>query len=364
MKKSCQRFSIAAVVSALSGFAVSIAILSLQVSCSVGDRYTTITGYAQGGTYMVKLKLPGQHSPSPDKIKEGIDSVLLCIDNSISGYNRGSILSRFNAGGTVEPDSIFLDIYRKSYSYYLETDGAVDVAAAPIFDIWGFGFTSDSLPSDETVRETLASCGMHRLRNEMVPDMSGSVSGKDLLADGVNGALPELNYNAVAQGYSCDLVARYLDSIGVEDMLVDVGGEIYCRGSNPSGGAWSVGVDRPVDGNNTPGADLQGVLLAGPEPCGIVTSGNYRKFYVKDGRKYAHTIDPRSGYPVSHSLLSATVIASDATVADALATYCMVLGLDGARAFIMETSGIEGYLIYDDNGVMKTWKSDGFRLAE
>lgn len=313
---------------------------------------------------MVKLKLPGQHSPSPDKIKEGIDSVLLCIDNSISGYNRGSILSRFNAGGTVEPDSIFLDIYRKSYSYYLETDGAVDVAAAPLFDIWGFGFTSDSLPSDETVRETLASCGMHRLRNEMVPDMSGSVSGKDLLADGVHGALPELNYNAVAQGYSCDLVARYLDSIGVEDMLVDVGGEIYCRGSNPSGGAWSVGVDRPVDGNNTPGADLQGVLLAGPEPCGIVTSGNYRKFYVKDGRKYAHTIDPRSGYPVSHSLLSATVIASDATVADALATYCMVLGLDGARAFIMETSGIEGYLIYDDNGVMKTWKSDGFRLAE
>lgn len=364
MKKSCQRFSIAASGSALSSFAVSIAILSLLVSCTAGDRYETITGYAQGGTYMVKLRMPGRRGPAAEMIKTGIDSVLLCIDNSISGYNKGSILSRFNSGETVKPDSIFLDIYRKSYSYYVSTGGAVDVAAAPLFDIWGFGFTSDSLPSDETVREKLASCGMSRLRNDMTPDQSGFLSGKDLLADGVQGPLPELNYNAVAQGYSCDLVAAYLDSLGVEDMLVDIGGEIFCRGNNPSGGAWSVGVDKPVDGNNTPGADLQGVLLAGPEPCGIVTSGNYRKFYVKDGRKYAHTIDPRSGYPVSHSLLSATVIASDATLADALATYCMVLGLDGARTFIMQTQGIEGYLIYDDGGEMKAWRSDGFSLAE
>ena len=142
-----------------------------------------------------------------------------------------------------------------------------------------------------------------------------------------------LNFNAIAQGYTCDLVADYLRSIGVRDMLVDIG-EIYCAGVNPSGRDWSIGVDRPVDGNDTPGADLDGIWQSAGRSCGIVTSGNYRKFYVRDGRKYSHTIDPRTGYPVEDTLLSATIVAPTAAAADAYATYCMVLGFGEARAFI------------------------------
>ena len=139
-------------------------------------------------------------------------------------------------------------------------------------------------------------------------------------------------------------------------------GEIYCAGRNPAGRDWSIGVDRPVDGNDAPGTDLDGVWLSGGRSCGIVTSGNYRKFYVRDGRKYAHTVDPRTGYPVDHSLLSATVVASTAAAADAYATYCMVLGFEEARAFIESRPDLEGYLIHDVDGTMVEWASPGFTL--
>ena len=337
-------------------------------SCSSRESYVSITGFAQGGTYTVKLNLVGPEgrvSMPADRIKAGIDSVLLRIDNSLSGYNKGSLLSKFNAGERVVPDDIFTDIYNKSYDFYKMTEGAFDVASAPLFDIWGFGFTSDKMPSDDKVSQTMEYSGMDRMLPVMEAGAEGAVSALEMLvsSEGVD-YLPKLNYNAVAQGYSCDIVAAYLHSLGIKDMLVDIGGEIFCEGLNPAGQPWSIGVDKPEDGNETPGAELQGVLSAGPEPCGVVTSGNYRKYYVRDGKKYAHTIDPRTGYPVSHSLLSATIVAPDATVADALATYCMVIGLDEARKFILSRPDLEGYLIYDEGGRMCTWTSDGFRLVQ
>jgi thiamine biosynthesis lipoprotein len=177
-----------------------------------------------------------------------------------------------------------------------------------------------------------------------------------------DGIRPKLNFNAIAQGYSSDKIAAYLHSLGVTDMLVDIG-EIYCEGLNPKGRPWRIGVDRPFYGNNTPGADLDGIWQGDGCGCGVVTSGNYRKYYEKDGQKYSHTIDPRTGYPVSHSLLSATIVAPNATAADAYATFCMVIGLDEAKSFITSRSDLEGYLIYDDNGEMKEWASSGFNLA-
>ena len=334
-------------------------------SCSGGTGYVSVSGYAQGGTYIVKLDItPAEKRFGLDAydIKEGIDSILTQFDNSVSGYNKNSLLSRFNAGESVVPDSVFTHIYNMSAGYYTMTGGAVDVAAAPLFDIWGFGFTTDSLPPASKVSETMQACGMGRLKPRMVPGPDGKVSPESLLLEAGKGPLPMLNYNAVAQGYSCDLVAGYLGELGVENMLVNIGGEIFCRGLNPGGKPWSIGVDRPEDGNNVPGASLQGTIEAGPDPCGVVTSGNYRKFYVKDGRKYAHTIDPRTGYPVSHSLLSATIIASDAALADALATYCMVIGLEEAKEFISSDPDIEGYLIYSDGEQMKTWASGGITV--
>ena len=341
-------------------------ILAIAVSCAPRDRYMTITGFAQGGTYTVKLNLNGRDgmiSAKPEEIRDSVDAILKSIDMSLSGYNRKSLLSRFNEGETIVPDSLFLDIYGHAYDIYDETEGIVDVASAPLFDLWGFGFTSDSLPSSEEIERVRASSGMGRLKRDMRASLreDGTLRADGLIMDG-GAALPELNYNAIAQGYSCDLVAEYLYSIGVKDMMVDIG-EIFCDGLNPSRKPWTIGIDRPVDGNNRPGADLQEVFHVPAGPHGVVTSGNYRKFYVKDGRKYAHTIDPRTGYPVDHNLLSATVTAPDATLADAYATYCMVIGLEEAKEFISSSPELEACLIYDEDGEMKSWCSDGFILV-
>ena len=295
-------------------------------------------------------------------IEDSIDVLLLSIDNSLSGYNKNSLLSRFNEGERIEPDSLFVDIYGRSVAIYEDTEGAVDVAAAPLYNIWGFGFKNGELPSHELVSQTVADCGMGRLVRDMteVIDDEGMLSPVNLLAHSGE-TLPSLNYNAVAQGYSCDVVARYLYSLGVKDMMINIG-EIFCDGVNPSGLPWTIGIDRPVDGNNELGADIQGIFHVPSGPHGVVTSGNYRKFYVKDGKKYAHTIDPRTGYPVSHNLLSATVVAPDATLADAYATYCMVIGLDASMAFIESRPDLEACLVYDDNGEYRSWTSAGLSL--
>ena len=344
-----------------------VAMLAAAFSCAPRDRYITITGFAQGGTYAVKLNLNGHDGiiqTDPETIKDSVDSILRSIDRSLSGYNRNSLLSRFNRGEEIVPDSLFLDIYRYAYEIYDMTGGIVDVASAPLFDLWGFGFTSDTLPSHDEIEKVRKASGMMRL----VRDMSscrgddGILCPSDLVAAD-DETLPRLNYNAIAQGYSCDVVARYLYSIGVKDMMVDIG-EIFCDGKNPSGRPWTLGIDRPVDGNNDPGAQIQGIFRAPEGPHGIVTSGNYRKFYVRDGKKYAHTIDPRTGYPVEHSLLSATIVAENATLADAYATYCMVIGMEEAKAFLSSRSDLEGCLIYDEDGTFKTWCSDGFVLEE
>ena len=288
--------------------------------------YAVFTGYAQGGVYTVKADLSGVSTPEAT-IGATIDSLLTGIDFSLSGYNKNSLLSRYNAGEAIEPDRFFREVRALSDRYKEETGGAFDVTAAPLFDIWGFGFTADSLPDPGRVAAALAAC-----KEEKV-----------------------LNFNAIAQGYTCDVIAGYLHSLGVKNMLVDIG-EIFCEGVNPSGKGWTIGVDNPTDDNDTPGKDIRSIWQSDGGACGIVTSGNYRKFYIKDGKKYAHTIDPRTGYPVTHDLLSATIVAPTAAEADALATACMVIGPEKARELIESRPDIEGYLIMAGG----TWMSEGF----
>ena len=338
-----------------------ILLMSLTLnSCRPDDDYVVVSGYAQGGTYTVKFNMRGVHQDI-GTLRDSVETLLKSIDNSLSGYNRNSLLSRFNEGGTIRPDSLFLDIYQRSVAIFDQTDGAVDVAAGPLYDIWGFGFKNGELPSDTLVNRTLAGCGMRRMQRDMSTAVKdGCLSPCDMLNDH-SGALPALNYNAVAQGYSCDVIARYLYSLGVKDMMVNIG-EIFCDGLNPSGMPWTIGIDRPVDGNDEPGAEIQGIFQVPSGPHGVVTSGNYRKFYVRDGKKYAHTIDPRSGYPVSHNLLSATVIAPDATLADAYATYCMVIGLDASIEFVESHPELEACLVYDNDGRFCSWTSSGLQL--
>lgn len=331
---------------------IASALLLTFVSCSSAPEYLTLQGYAQGGTYSVKFSMEGVKE-SRQAISAAVDSILFAVDTTLSGYNKSSQLSRFNAGEEVALSDMFVNIFTLSRNLWEETDGALDVAAGPLFDAWGFGFKNDSFPSEEKVAQLMATCGMGNLTF-------------DLQTRSISSCIPEghpsLNFNAIAQGYTCDLVADYLHSLGVTNMLVDIG-EIYCEGVNQAGNPWKVGVDRPTDGNMQPGADLDGIWQGDGSGCGIVTSGNYRKFYIRDGKKYSHTIDPRNGFPVDHTLLSATIVAPTSALADAYATCCMVLGLDDAKALITSSGSLEGYLIYDCDGEMREWASDGFNLV-
>lgn len=323
---------------------IYLIVLAALCSAACNDtHYYRISGYAQGGTWQVKYL--GARL-SPDRVQAGVDSLLREIDFTISGYNKASLLSRLNAGDSVVLNQRFLELYEHSYRMWEASQGAFDVASGPLFDIWGFGFTGDSLPSAKAVQDCLKNCGTGRM---ISPDGMRSLLGKtitarQLLRDKDEQALPRLNFNAIAQGYSCDVVADYLHGLGVSDMLVDIG-EIYCCGLNPSGKGWSIGIDNPVDGNNTPGADIKDVWTSDGGSHGVVTSGNYRKFYVRDGKKYSHTIDPRTGYPVTHNLLSATVIAPSAWEADALATWFMVIGFEQARTYLDSHPEIQACLI-------------------
>ena len=323
---------------------IYLIVLAALCSAACNDtHYYRISGYAQGGSWQVKYR--GARL-SPDRVQAGVDSLLREIDFTISGYNKASLLSRLNAGDSVVLNQRFLELYEHSYRMWEASQGAFDVASGPLFDIWGFGFTGDSLPSAKAVQDCLEDCGTGRL---ISPDgmrslLGEKITAKQLLRDKDEQALPRLNFNAIAQGYSCDVVADYLHGLGVSDMLVDIG-EIYCCGLNPSGKGWSIGIDNPVDGNNTPGADIKDVWTSDGGSHGVVTSGNYRKFYVRDGKKYSHTIDPRTGYPVTHNLLSATVIAPSAWEADALATWFMVIGFEQARTYLDSHPEIQACLI-------------------
>ena len=336
-------------------FISSLLLLAVFSCSSPKDEYVQISGYAQGNSYTVKMNMKGVTVPV-ETVRDSIDAIILQIDTTLSGYNKKSLLSRFNAGEKVHSTQMFLDMYRVSYRLWERSGGALDFAAAPLYDAWGFGFRNSSFPTDEEIARLLSQCGMGHLPAEL-PVVDGYV-------DPASMGYPRLNYNAIAQGYSCDILAKYLYSLGVKDMLIDIG-EIWCDGVSPSGQPWSVGVDRPVDHSGEGQEEaLSGIWSSEGKPAGIVTSGNYRKFYIRDGRKYAHTINPRTGYPVQHNLLSATVVSSaNAAESDAIATWCMVTGLHGAQVLILGDPNLEGYLIYtDDDGNMKEWVSPGFTL--
>lgn len=327
-------------------------LIILCVSCA-DRRYYQVTGYAQGGTYSIKYR---GASVGPERVQFLADSLLREIDFTLSGYNKNSLLSKLNRGDTVVLTPMFAEVYRLSYEMWKLSDGAFDAASGPLFDIWGFGFTKGEMPSDELVAQTIASCGTARLigpdKVDELVNAAARITGRDLLADPFVATAPRddkvvLNFNAIAQGYSCDLVYNMLKGLGVTDMLVNIG-EIRCCGLNPSGEGWSIGIDNPVDGNNQPGADVRQVWNSDGGDYGVVTSGNYRKFYIRDGRKYSHTIDPRTGYPVQHNLLSATVIAPTAAEADALATWFMVIGYEAAEEYLATRPDLKAFLISDN----------------
>ena len=301
--------------------------------------YISDEGVAFGTVYHVKYL-------HDEDLHTEIESVLCGVDSSLSMFNPQSVLSRINRNETDSVDGKLSEVLRLSMEVYGETDGAFDVTVAPLVNAWGFGFRQGDFPDSASVDSMMLLVGTDRLR------LSGMVIRKE--RPGM-----VLDLSAVAKGYAVDLVSEMLEGRGIGDYMVEIGGEVRTSGRNPKGEPWRIGINKPDDDSTCVRNDLQAVLAV--DTACMATSGNYRNFYVRDGRKIAHTIDPRTGYPVQHSILSSTVMASSTAEADAYATAFMVLGLDGARALLARHGGLEAYFIYaDEDGEYRTWCTEGF----
>ncbi len=318
--------------------------LIFSSGCSRDAEYKTIDGFTQGTTFHIV------YSPdTQDSLYGFVNEILNNIDNSLSVYNDSSVISKLNRGENVVMDSLFINVFNRSKEIYKISEGAFDISGAPLFNVWGFGFKNRQHVTQKDIDSILTFVGMNKVRIE-----NGAYIRDDQRLT--------LNANAIAQGYTADVIAKEFDKLGIMNYLIEVGGEIFCKGHNAKGEDWTIGIDKPFDGNMIKGENLQEVLTMSGK--GLATSGNYRKFYEEDGEKYSHTIDPKTGYPVRHSLLSATVIAYDSMTADALATFFMVVGVDKAIEFLDNNPEIDAYLVYSDRSEFKVYKTKGIRIGK
>ena len=305
--------------------------------------YKKIHGETQGTTYNITYEYKKRKDLQP-----AIEALLHEFDMSLSTYEPNSIISRINKNDpTVKVDALFKRVFEKSEEVYKQSDGAFDLTVAPLVNAWGFGFAKGADIDSASIDSLLQYVGMDKVKLE-----DGKIVKQN---PGIM-----LDVNAIAQGYSIDIVSEFLDKKHIENYLVEIGGELKCKGKNERGEDWVIGIDRPVDGNYTPGQDIQAVVALRTKS--LATSGNYRQFYEKGGVKYAHTIDPKSGYPVLSNLLSATVLADDCMTADAYATVFMVIGLDKSIKFLKEHPELEAYLIYSDSeGKFRIYDTPGMK---
>ena len=285
---------------------------------------------------------------SEANLQAEIEEELHRFDASLSPFNDTSIITKINRNEAVRPDSFFLRVFRASQRISEETRGAFDITVAPLVNAWGFGFKQGIFPDSAEVDSLLELTGYAKV--------SLSDSGCVHKAD----SRMMLTCSAVAKGYAVDVVAQLLKRRGVRNYMVDIGGEVVVGGQNPAGGSWRIGINKPVDDSLSVRGDLQALLHI--TDAAMATSGNYRNFYYREGKKYAHTIDPRTGYPVQHEILSATVVAPDCMSADAYATAFMVMGLDSAARFVQEKPDLDVYFIYADSvGEMRVYQSSGMK---
>lgn len=313
-------------------------------SCKKDDgiRKIQFTGEAQGTYYAVTY-----FSDDTVVSQKQIDSLLRDFDLSASVWVPESIISGINNNlPDVQTNSHFADIFRQSKHIWKETNGAFDITVGPLVNAWGFGF-KNKIPLNDYVIDSLKK--LVDFEGVRLTDGKIIKSNPDI----------QIDYNAIAQGYSVDLTGGFFKSKGVQNFLVDIGGEVLGSGSKPGGKPWVVGIEKPSEN-----ADSQRTLNATIKinNNAVATSGSYRKFYEKDGIRYSHTIDPKTGYPVTHSLLSATVMTDSASIADAYATALMVMGLEKGKSFLANKPNLDAYLIYaDENGDYKTWATEKMR---
>lgn len=274
---------------------------------------------------------------------------LQLVDQTFSTFNDESIISKINRNEPVKLNQMFIEVFDLAKTVSKDTHGAFDITVAPLVNVWGFGFKSGTPPT-KAVIDSLR----HLTGYEKVKLIGSTVRKQD----------PRimLDCSAIAKGYGSDVVAQYLRSRDVENFMIEIGGEIVVQGNSDKRLPWKIGVTKPTDDSTQVNNELQTVLNV--TNTAMATSGNYRRFYYKNGKKYAHTIDPKTGYPVQHNILSATVLANTCAKADAYATSFMVLGLEKTQQVLQHHPDLMVYLIYaDGQGKNKVWYSPSLKKA-
>jgi len=304
--------------------------------------YKSFHGEVQGTYYNIKYEdRPGRN------LEPKILHLLKKFDLSLSVYDSNSIVSKINRNESTRLDKYFKRVFNKAEEIYHLSGGAFDVTVAPIVNAWGFGPDTLSVIDSTLIDSLLQYVGMEKVR----------IKGNNIFKED---SLIQMNFNAIAQGYSVDIVTEFLDRKGITNYLVEIGGELKAKGINHQGNPWRVGIDKPIDNNMDPGENLQAIVNVSDKS--LATSGNYRQFYEKDGVKYVHSINPKTGYPILNRLLSVTVMMHDCISADAFATTFMVMGLEKSIIFLSKHKDIDAYLIYsDEKGEFKTFLTPGMK---
>lgn len=321
------------------GFVSFICVFAL-LSCTRQPQKTVLQGLAQGSYYAVTY-----FDEENRNFQREIDSVFHAVDMSVNLWVDSSVISKVNRNEDVTLDPIFIDNFNIAQDAARLSDGYFDPTISPIVAAWGFSYKNgDSLTPQriDSLRELVD------YRNVRIED------GK-VIKENPN---ITLDFNAIAQGYTSDLIAGFLDGKGVKNYLVDTGGEIMARGSKPNGQPWIVGIEKPADNWDSERVLQTRVAL---RDKGLVTSGSTRKYVERNGKRYSHNINPKTGYPVEHNVLSATVLADNSVWADALASICMVMGMEKSLPLIEGLDGVEAYYIFVNNkGDLETFATEGF----
>ena len=314
--------------------------LALLAACGKQPQKTVLQGEAQGSYYAVTY-----YDEQGRNFQSEIDSIFHAVDVSVNLWVDTSVISKVNRNEDVLLDSIFVDNFRIAQEAAVLSDGYFDPTISPIVAAWGFSYKHG-----DSITPQLIDSLKQLVNYRKIHIMDGKVVKEN----------PEmkLDFNAIAQGYTSDMIASFLDSRGIKNYLVDTGGEIMAKGGKPNGKPWIVGIEKPADNMYSEQVVQTRVAL---RDKGLVTSGSTRKYVERDGKRYSHCIDPNTGYPVEHQVLSVTVLAENSVWADALASICMVMGMEKSLPLIESMDGVEAYYIYvNEKEELETFATEGF----
>ena len=306
-------------------------------------KYIHNEGEAQGTTYSITYL-----QPNGIDLQNKIEARLHEFDMSLSSYIPNSIISRINRNDpTVRTDVLFETMFNEAQKVSKRTSGALDITVGPLVKAWGFAFGNKDHSKLPNVSDFLPYIGYEKVR---LKDHKVIKDDPRILIDA----------NSIAQGYSSDIIAKLLQDNKCQNYMVEIGGEIVCKGLNDKGQKWRIGIDKAIDDSTSTTDELQTIISI--TDCAVTTAGGYRKFYIKDGKKYSHIINPHTGRPIDNNMLSVTVVAPTGIMADAYDTPFMVLGVDSCLKICKRTPGLECYLIYSDNkGKNKIIYTKGFK---